>query len=409
MKLSLKLAWRNLWRNKRRTLIVVMAMGMTMALLVMYDGLLAGFEDGIYSNAIKLMGGNIQVHGEGYEQKFGQTPLLPMGTGDDIVAAAESQPNVTVALRRINTGGMATNREGAYPISIVGLEPEREIGTSVIAENIVAGRYLTSEDEDLLLIGQGLADVMEIGIGDRITLSGNTTHEEMRQRTMTIIGIYDIGMATLEKRSVFVSLAEAQALYGLNGEISEVIILVEQVGQEPKIVETLNAQSWDYEITTWETSIPELSQTADMKSGVMTIFGIILLGIAGIGIFNIQLMAIYERTREIGLLGAMGLKPRQITFLFLLEGILIGVVGAIVGTILGIAFTGLLGYFGIDYSAFTEMTDYMALMGRYIYPTIVYPLVFQRAITVAIIAAFAAFYPALEASRREPAEALHYV
>ena len=409
--LLLKLAWRNVWRNRRRTLLVVLAMGAMMSFLVMYDGMLVGFESAVYGNAIKLSGGNVQVRAEGYEASYSNNPMLPLGDGLDAVAAAEGLPNVEAALRHANTGGLVSNREGIFPVSIYGIEPEKESTVNPIFQDefLVDGRMLTSTDEDGVFIGQGLADAMQVGVGDRITMSGKSAHEEMRQRTMMVVGIYDINLPSFERQGLYISLREAQRLYDLGENVTEVIIYTETTGKEQPIVDALNASLSDYEITTWKTAIPELSATVEMKNAVMTGFSIVILGIASIGLFNILLMAIYERTQEIGLLGAIGLKPRQISLLFLYEGIMIGLVGAVLGVVMGYAVTSVIGIFGINYSAFVDMTDYMALMGTHIYPTFDLNLTLQRAVMLAGISAVAALYPAIEASRREPAEALHHV
>lgn len=411
MKLALRLAWRNLWRNRRRTLLVVAAMGMMMSFLVLYDSMLFGFESAVYGNAIKLSGGNIQIRAEGYEDSYSANPMLPMGNGLDVVQAAETLPGVSVALRHANTGGLTTNHEGAFPISIYGIDPEREKSVNPIMQEefLVEGRFLRSDDEDVIFIGKGLAEAMDIGVGDRIPVSGKSIHEEMNKRTMTVIGIYDINLPSLERQVIYISLNAAQSIYDLGDNVTEVILFTEVTGKEDPIVETLGTTLANYEITTWKTAIPELSSTVDMKNAVMTGFSAVLLGIAGIGIFNILLMAIYERTKEIGLLGAIGLKPRQITFLFLLEGIMIGLVGAVVGMIMGYLITSILGIVGINYGFAVDMVDYMALMGSYIYPAFDFDLTLQRAAMVAIISALAALYPAIEASRREPADALHHV
>jgi putative ABC transport system permease protein len=145
------------------------------------------------------------------------------------------------------------------------------------------------------------------------------------------------------------------------------------------------------------------------KNGVMDIFSIIILLIAGIGILNLLLMAVYERTREIGLLGAMGLKPRQISLLFILEGTFMGLVGVAMGIAIGLFFNGLLRQIGLDFSAMAGTTEYMALISGRIYPSWGIEKLLSRALTVAIISALAAFIPAREAARREPAEALHHV
>ena len=409
--LLLKLAWRNIWRNRRRTLLVVLAMGMMMSFLVMYDSMIFGFESAVYGNAIKLSGGNIQIRANGYEDSYSANPMLPMGDGLDAVATAEELSGIEAVLRHANTGGLVSNREGVFPVSIFGIEPEIEAPVNPIfqEEFLVDGRMLQSDDEDVVFIGKGLADAMDVGVGDRISMSGKSTHEEMRQRTMTIIGIYDVNLASLERQGLYISLSEAQHLYDLDNNITEVIIYTEITGKEEPIVETLNASLSSYEITTWHTAIPELSSTVEMKNAIMTGFSVVILGIASIGLFNILLMAIYERTKEIGLLGAIGLKPRQISLLFLYEGIIIGLIGAVVGIIMGYTITFVLGIYGIDYGFAVDMVDYMALMGSIIYPAFDFNLTLQRAGLLALISALAALYPALEASRREPADALHHV
>lgn len=405
----LKIAWRNVWRQRRRTLLIAVAMGVIMALLVLFDGVIVGFEQSIYGNAIQLLGGNIQVHAPGYSQKTGQKPLLPLTNPDGIVQAAEANPNTVAAAKRIVTGGLVTNREGAFSVSIIGVETDKEARISPVAENISAGRYLNPDDGDMIVIGQGLATAMDITVGDRIIMAGGSLHEQTRQRTMTVVGIYDVGVPSVEKNTIYTSLAEAQNLFGLSGQVTEIVVSLEQIGQEPGVVAQINREQPGYEVETWVNSMPELKQTMDMKTSVMGVFGVIMLCVAAIGILNLLMMAVFERTREIGIIGALGLKPREITLLFLLEGILIGIMGAILGTILGLALTGALGMVGIDYSQFADLTEYTALITGKIYPEIIPLKVLNHALTLAIIAALAALYPAREAARREPAEALHYV
>ncbi len=409
MTLYLRLAWRNVWRQSRRTFLIAIGMGVTMAMLVIYDGLIVGFEQAIYGNAIQLLGGNIQVHAPGYAEKAGRKPLLPMADPDAVVRTAESHPNVVIASKRIVTGGLVTNREGAFAVSIIGVDTDKEIKVTPVADNISSGRYLNADDGDLIVIGQGLATAMEVEVGERITMVGNSTHEQTRQRTMTIVGIYDVGVPSVEKTTIYMSLKEAQDLFGLDGQVTEVVISLKQIGQEPGVMNLINQSAPGYEVDSWVNSIPDLKKTMDMKTGVMDVLGVFLLGIAAIGILNLLMMAVFERTREIGVIGALGLKPRQITFLFLLEGILIGLMGAAFGAILGTLTNGVLGVYGLDYSAFANLTEYTALISGSIYPQLVPLKVLQHALTVAVIAALAALYPAIEASRREPAEALHYV
>jgi ABC-type lipoprotein release transport system permease subunit len=409
MTLYLRLAWRNIWRHKRRTIIIVLAMSMTLALMMFYDGLMNGFTDVIYGNAVKVLGGNIQVHAEGFRAQANSTPLLPLADPQAVVDAAESNPLVLAATERINTGGLVTSREGAFAVGITGIQPEKELTVNIIGQYVKEGRNLNSDDTDSILIGKGLADAMGVQVNDRITMVGRSQHEQMRQRTMTIVGIYDLGMADIEKQTVYISLAEAQELYGVS-QATEVAVFLKQIGKEGAVIKDMkSALPSGYEIESFQANYPDMASAINTKTGVMNIFSVIIIAIAGVGILNLLLMAVYERTREIGMLGAMGLKPRQISLLFILEGIMIGLVGVAVGILFGLAINWGLMQVGLDFGAYSGITSYMALIKDKVYPTWGTEKLLMRASMVAIISALAAVIPAIEAGRREPAEALHFV
>jgi ABC-type lipoprotein release transport system permease subunit len=409
MKLFLRLAWRNIWRHRRRTLLVVLAIGLTMMMMLWYDGLIAGFNQSIAANAVKIMGGNIQVHAPDYYESMDVVPLLPVENDQEVVRVAEARPQVVTASRRINTSGMVTSSEGAFGVSIVGIEPDKEILVNLVAQNLSSGRFLNADDQDVVFIGQALADAMGVQIGDRIALVGQATHKQMRNRTMTVIGIYDVGIPEVERGSVFISLKEAQDLYDLSGQVTEINVFLKNLGPENAVIAAMKKQLNGYAITSWETNYPELVAAFETKGAVMNIFSIIILFIAGIGILNLLLMAVFERTREIGVLGAMGLRPGQISLLFLLEGAMMGLVGLVFGVGLGLLLNGILSKVGMDFSAFTSMTEYTALITGRVYTTLGVDKLLGRSLTVIIISLLASFIPAREAAQNEPAESLHYV
>jgi putative ABC transport system permease protein len=409
MSLYLRLAWRNVWRHKRRTIIVVLSIGLTMMMMIFYDGLIGGFNQAIYGNAIKVMGGNIQVHAKGYHEQTGQMPLLAMDNEESIVKAALALPQVAASSRRINTGGMATNREGAFGVSIIGIEPEEELPLSLQAEHVIAGRYLQPGDLDAVFIGKGLADAMNISVGDRFTLTGRAMHNQMRQRSMTVLGIYDIGLPQFEKSMVYISLGEAQDLYGLSGQSTEVVIVLKQIGEEDAVMKAMQPALNGAEINSWVTRYPELSMALATKGAAMNVFSVVMLLIAGIGILNLLLMAVYERTREIGVLGAFGMKPGQVSLLFVLEGALMGLVGLVCGVSLGLLINVLFSRVGMDFSQFSNLTEYMALISGKVYTTLGLDKLLARGLTVLVITILASLYPAREAAQYEPAKALHYV
>jgi ABC-type lipoprotein release transport system permease subunit len=409
MVIFIELAWRNMWRNTRRTTIALVAMVLGLILLVFMDGLLRGADQAIFGNAVRFYGGNIQIHSPGYREKSSRLPLLPLADSEVVLKTVRSQPQVVAATRRINTVGIVSSHGGSYPVVITAVEPSVEAPLSIQAENIRAGRYLVDEDADAVLIGKGLADLLDLTAGDRLMLVGRRLQGEMRQRSMTIVGVYDLGMPEAERGMVFISLPEAQTLYNLRNQVTEISISLRSVGQETDVMRVLQTALPTYEVDSWQTLKPEIRETLDTKMVFTAIFGIVVVLIASIGILNLLLMAVFERTREMGVLAAMGLKGWQIMSLFLLEGTLIGVVGAVVGCILGIILTWLVGQVGIGLSYASGMGDFTALMGDRLYPSVSVTGVISRGIIVAIIAAMASIYPAWQAAGKEPADVLHHL
>ena len=407
-----KLAWRNMWRNWRRTLIASVAIVLGLILLIFMDSLIRGSDQAIYGNAVRLYGGNVQVHAPGYRDMAKRLPLLPLADGDFVVEKVSEQPNVLNASKRINTGGMVSSREGAQPVNITAIEPESESAVSLVAENITLGRFLTAEDRDSILISQELADLLDVSVNDRITLMGRRMDQSMRQRTMDIVGIFDLGMGEAERGLVYINLPAAQTLYDLRDEETEVAITLEQIGQEDELIANLEPELSDYEIDSFYTLQPEIQQALATKSSFTAGLGFIVLLMASIGIFNIMLMAVYERTREMGVLGALGMKGRQLMSLFMLEGTFIGVFSAVLGCTLSWLLVQAVGSVGLNWGALVDTSgagDVYALVGDVLYPSIPLVNIVYYGIAVIIIAALASLVPAWQAVRSEPAESLHHV
>jgi ABC-type lipoprotein release transport system permease subunit len=415
--MMIKLAWRNVWRNWRRTLIAATAIVLGLILLLLWSGILGGFEDAIYGNAIRMYGGNIQVHAPGFRDKATRMPLLPLADGAQVLATITGHPEVVAATRRINTGGLVTTGGGSYPVMITGIEPAGEAPVSLVAENISDGRFLSPQDGDAVLIGRELADLLEVGVGERITVLGRRINDDMRQRNMTVIGIYDLGLGEAEKGTVFINLPLAQTLYNLRGQETEVTVMLQQVGDESVLLEELQMQLPGYEVDSWLTLRPEIASTMALEQQVIGVFGVVLMLIASIGILNLMMMAVYERTREMGVLTALGMKGREVMSMFVLEGAMIGAIGAAIGSVLGwtavqaIIRAGgidLVGLYGEDYLD-TYGGELVALMGSVLMPQLGLSTVLGWSVAVILIAALASLLPAWQASRREPAEALHHV
>lgn len=406
---NVKMAWRNVWRNWRRSLIASIAIVLGLILLIFMEALIEGSDQAIYGNAVRLYGGNIQVHAPGFRDKANRLPLIPLDNPDEVIEIARALPEVASISERINTGGMVSSREGSYPVHITAIQPESEASVSLVAKNITQGRFLTADDGDAILIGKQMADLLNVGVGDRILLLGKRKDGSMRQRSMTVVGIFSLGMGDAEKGLVYINLSTAQTLYNLRNQVTEVAITLNRVGPERTLMASMQPKLPNYEVDSFDTLNPEIRQALETKQLSIAIIGFIVLFMAGIGILNLMLMAVYERTREMGVLAALGMKGRQLMALFLFEGMFIGVVGAVVGGFLSWVVVSAVATQGIDYSFAEGMGDIYALMGNRIYPVISTSVIINYGIGVIIIAALASIIPAWQASKNEPAEALHHI
>jgi ABC-type lipoprotein release transport system permease subunit len=289
-----KMAWRNIWRNWRRTLIATVAIVLGMILLIFMDAMIRGSDQAIYSNAVRLYGGNVQVHAPGFREKSSRLPLLPLDDADFVIEKVAKEPHVVNVSKRISTGGMVSNSEGSFPVSITAIQPDSEAPVSLVAEHINEGRFLTADDGDSILIGQEMATLLNVGVGDRVTLVGKRKDESMRQRSMTIVGIFNLGLGDAEKGLVYINLPVAQTLYNLRDQETEVAITLEQIGQEDGLISSLEPDLPNYEIDSFYDLRPEIGEILAQKSVFTTALGFIVLLMASIGILNLMLMAVYS-------------------------------------------------------------------------------------------------------------------
>ena len=407
---TFKLAWRNMWRNWRRTTIALGAIVLGLILLLLFDSILNGSDQAIFGNAVRFYGGNLQVHAPGYRDKASRLPMLPLDDPEAVVQVARALPDVQAVAQRINTAGIIINRGTSVPVAITAIQPDVEAPISLQAESVSQGRFLRPDDGDAIYIGKALADRLGVTVGDNVTLLGRSKNETMRQHNFTVVGIYDVHTPEAEKGTVFIPLADAQTLYNLRDQVTEVPIFLKQIGSEAAVMTALQNQLPDYEIDSWQTLRGDLTDTLKTKMAFTSFIGIVVIIIASIGILNLMLMAVFERTREMGVLAALGMKGRQVMSLFLLEGSLIGVVGAVIGCGLSLLFIALIGTVGIDLSKMTTgMGEIAVLMSGKLYPVVTAAGLISRGILVVIIAALASLYPAWQASRKEPSKALHHV
>lgn len=403
------LAWRNMWRNWRRTAIALTAMVLGLTLLIFFDGMIKGSDQAIFGNAVRIYGGNLHVNAPGFRIKASRLPLLPLADQEAVLQTVRAQPTVLAASPRINTSGIVSERGTSLGVVITAIDPTIEAPLSLQADSISQGRFLHADDRSAILIGQALADRLQVTVGDNLTLLGRRKNESLRQHTMTVVGIYNLGMPDIEKNIVYIPLADAQILYNLRDQATEAVIFLNQVGAEDQVLRTLQADLPGYEVNSWQMLRPEFRETMQTKLVFTTFIGLVVIGIAAIGILNLMLMAAFERTREMGVLAALGMRGWQIMALFLIEGALIGLVGAVIGCSLGALLVWTVAQVGIDLSMAAGMGEIMALLGNRLYPSVTLADLLSRGLLVIFISALASLYPAWQAARNEPAMALHHV
>jgi len=399
------IAYRDLGRNRRRTGLTLLAVVLGMAVLIMMSGFIAGIFDNMISLSILLQSGHVQIRSENYEM---EKPSLKwqdlMENSDELLARAMATDGVTTAAPVLWASGFVNTADELVAVSVTGIEPESGFHDP-IREGMVAGEYLEVDDRDGVLIGDKLAKDLGLSAGSKISLLVGTTDGETDGDIFTVRGLFSTGVVSYDAGTVYMPLPKAQAITNTGDRISAVILLTEDAETSDPVAVALRGQGLS--VVTWK-DMNELILVAIEQGSFFyyIIYGIVIL-IVAVLIANTLLMSVFERTRELGILAALGMKGRQIMTMVLLEAGTLALLGVIVGLILGslvvwyMSFNGL--YIGDDIASMVE---------GFAYPSTFYakiaPMDFL-ALSLAMlgIVILAALYPARFAARLEPVEALH--
>ena len=402
----LQLAWRNIWRNTRRTAIILTAVVIGVWSMVLLGAMMRGIAVGMIKNGISTLTGHIQIHHNGY----GSDPTIENRIPDPAVvenALKKALPKDALWTARVRVNAVASNARHASGITLVGIDPSSEARISFIGTAVSQGRYLNPDDRNGILIGAALMKKFDTRPGRKLILMSQDTHGEIASRAFRIVGIFKAEMETTEKQFVFVMRRASQKMLGLGEAISEISILLPEKPENPEIYHRLKTAlpSAEFEVNTWRQLLP--FQTAYLKilDGFMWIWYLVVFVAMGFGIVNTTLMAVYERMREFGLLKALGMKPWWILREVLTESLLLLVTGLILGNILAFICIFALAGSGIDLSALAAGAEY-AGMTRVIYPAIALKDILMSNLVVLFLGIVVSAYPAVKAARFTPVEAL---
>jgi ABC-type lipoprotein release transport system permease subunit len=402
----LRIAWRNIWRNTRRSIIVLTSIAVGVVAIVLNDGLSVGMISQIFENQIGSFVSNIQIHEKGFNDNKIIQKLVPHP--DRVEEILRHSPEVTWFSRRVVTFGLLSSALNSSGVTLVGVEHERESKVSTVRSQTTVGRYLSGEKHEIV-IGKRLAEKLNVGLGDKVVAMASTRNGNVGADMFRIVGLFETVSAEFDKSFIFISLANAQEMLELNDGVSEFAVITKnRNGVEPVKRTMARKLGPDYEVLSYADLLPlMLAQMEIYKESIYIVF--IIVGLAMIfGIVNTMTMSVFERIREFGVLMAIGMKNSRVIGMILLEALLLGVLGTMIGIVAASAITLPLSVSGLDLSRFSEgLTAFGS--GSIIYPVLSVASLIESLCVIPLIAVLGAMYPALKAARFEPVGAIRYV
>jgi ABC-type lipoprotein release transport system permease subunit len=396
------MAFRDLGRNRRRSFFSALALAIGLALLLLMASVINGEMRSSMSTSVNLQSGHLQVRVKSYSEDKTSLDWKDLIENPAAVAAqvAALQP-VKVATPRLFASGIVNAGDQALGVRIIGVDPA-SAANAPYRDGLVSGQFVTADDREGLVIGQALADKLNLKAGDAISLLVNTSSGEVDTQNFTVRGIYTTHTSSYDQTMVLMPLAKAQAITRTENHASTIFVLLNDRDQTAAVVAAL--QSGQYEIKTWEQMNDLMIQTEQMSNAYMFLLYLIVLGITATVIVNTLIMSVFERTREIGILSAIGMKGYRIMAMFFAESSLLAVGGIVMGLALG----GLMVAYATQYGFYIGNVGTTGIMlgdTIYAYPN---PKDFVNLTLMAfIVTLLAALYPALLAANMEPVEALH--
>ncbi|MGD9412292.1 MAG: ABC transporter permease [Desulfobacterales bacterium] len=405
----LQLAWRNIWRNPRRTAVILTAVIIGVWSMILLGALMRGIAVGMVKNGIATLTGHIQIHHKGYRDDPAiENSMFNLQVVEK--ALKESLPTGAHWTRRVRVNAIANNARHSSGVTMVGIDSPAEAKISFIGSAISRGRYLTEDDANGILVGEALLEKFETKIGRKLVLMSQDKEQEIASRAFRIVGVFRAEMESTEKQFVFVTRSAGQKMLKLGNGISEIAILLSDGYENRDVYKKLKATlpTEQFEVHSWRELLP--FQTAYLKilDGFMWFWFLVVFVAMGFGIVNTTLMAVFERMREFGLMKALGMKPWWILREVLVESFLLLICGLIIGNLLGFLSIYALSGNGIDLSALAAGAEY-AGMSRIIYPAIAAKDVWVANLTVLLLGLLVSLYPAIKASRFTPVQALAHI
>jgi len=407
--LILRLAWRNLWRHPRRTLLTAAAIAFSALLLVFMITIQLGAYDLAIDTATRVFTGQMQVQRSGYLDKPKMRTSIP--AAHRLAGTLRSSTGLDAVAVRAQGFALATSGTRSYGVPVTGVEPERERGVSTLPGLIKRGRYLQGPRANEAVIGSRLAKNLRIDVGQELTLLGGGRDGSVAATVVPVVGIFETGMPELDRHLVQIPLQVFQEVFSM-GDHAHVIVIggvdsAALAGWQRRVAASLPPDA-DLRARSWPELIPGLQQLIEADTVQNWFTYVVLIVVVTLSILNTFLMSVLERTREFGILLALGATPRRIGGMVLLESLLLTVIGLVTGILLGLAVAIYFQQVGFTFPGMKELHAQFGLPGV-IYPKITFVSLTLGPLVILLFTLLAALYPATRLRKLDPVEAMHTV
>ena len=404
-----RFAWRNIWRQPRRTILSILAIAFGAGLLVFSIGLQLGQYDLMIQSSIRIYHGLLQVQKEGYLDE----PKMRTSIADITTLASDLRKlsGLDAISARANGFALVSSGKRTYGTMIVGVQPKFENKVSSLPGVIREGRYLLSDDASEIIIGSSLARNMQIKLGDEVTILGSARDGSVAASIVPVVGIYESGSRDLDRNLIQMPLLSFQQVFEMNGHGHSIVIYDEDVKHLESLrlqFQQLTADYKDLVTLSWDEIQPGVRQMIELDYASGWLMYIVLVAIITFSILNTFLMSVLERTREFGIMLALGYTPFNIGRLVMLEAFILTLTGLALGTSIGVAVNYYFYVYGLTFSGMEEIAK-MYNMPAVITPQISLESVFLGPALILLFTLLAALYPATRIRKLHPVEAMHSI
>ena len=398
-----RLAWRYLWRNHRRTIIMLSAVIIGVWAMIFMTALTRGMVDQMIADGISVMPGHVQLH----NPQFLDDPSVSnrIFISDEQLAQKFDTAGFAAWASRVKVPAVITSERESRGVTMLGIDPEAERVFSFVDYDDVEGRFLETVDDNGIVIGAELADTLDTEVGKRVVLMSQDPDNEIADRGFRIVGLFNASMPSFEEAYVFVGKKAAQKMLRIGDSTTEVVFLGDDYRNvDPTYERVVAAVDDNVAVRRWYEVDTYLGTMLKVMDGFVLIWVVVIFLALSFGLVNTLVMAVFERIREIGLMLALGMKPASILGQIIIESMMLLAVGLAIGDLLAWATIQPL-HGGIDISIVAEGMEMMGA-SSILYPKLYWSDMVLANVVVLILGFLASLSPAWRASRYEPVEAI---